>query len=143
MTIIHLGKRVSLILWTKESTSGNVILLDIEGVAGTSIGVMKVLRTLLTSFCPFFCNPVCLKVLLQHCARTIYWGKLWFKSFRPKCFCPIRLQDSLIFDLSGMNQSICKSSHYQTCLDKPMLRLVDLEKMARLKIAQKKRLINF
>ena len=43
MTIIHFGKRVSLILQTKESTSGKM-LLDIEGLIGTTIGLMKILN---------------------------------------------------------------------------------------------------
>ena len=46
MTIIHSGKRVSLILQTKESTSEKM-LLDIEGLIGTTIGLMKILRALL------------------------------------------------------------------------------------------------
>lgn len=46
MTIIHFGKRVSLILQTKESTSEKM-LLDIEGLIGTTIGLMKILRALL------------------------------------------------------------------------------------------------
>ena len=43
MTIIHFGKRVSLILQTKESTSGKM-LLDIEGLIGTTIGLTKILN---------------------------------------------------------------------------------------------------
>ena len=43
MTIIHFGKHVSLILQTKESTSGKM-LLDIEGLVGTTIGLMKILN---------------------------------------------------------------------------------------------------
>ena len=108
-------------------------------------------------------------MLLQHPARAIYPGKLWFTNHKPKCFCPVRLQEFLFFNISWKNESICYSFWMEvifkdrwnltlpllvqydqafpatpkTCLDLPELLLVYSGNNVMLKIVLNERLLNF
>ena len=75
MTIIHFGKRVSLILQTKESTSGKM-LLDIEGLIGTTIGLMKILN-----------GPINLVLSVLSSSRLKFSGKWPISFFLKKTWC--------------------------------------------------------